>query len=135
MATSPTIVVTVDRTRTVSVTKNEPHLSTVTKTSTVAPITPDTPTTTTVEKAARPPARIDFYQGPVGPQGTPGEAGPPGPQGDIGPAGPPGPSGGRDGRDGQIRFTGIGPPPLFIPGSQPDDTYMDTATGDVYKLT
>ena len=43
-----------------------------------------------------------------------------------GPTGPPG-------KDGQIRFTGIGPPGVIV-GAEPQDTYTDLATGDVYKL-
>lgn len=41
----------------------------------------------------------------------------------------------QDGRDGQVRYTGTGPPPAVIVGSRPGDTYMDLASGDVYKLT
>lgn len=44
--------------------------------------------------------------------------------------GPPGPPG----RDGQIRFTGHGPPGVIV-GAQPEDTYVDLLTGDIYKLT
>ena len=41
---------------------------------------------------------------------------------------------GADGKDGQIRFTGYGAPVTVI-GSQPNDTYLDLNTGDIYKLT
>lgn len=66
-----------------------------------------------------------------GPQGPPGDIGPQGPPGqdNTGIPGPPGPAG----KDGQIRFTGYGPPSTIV-GSEPGDTYMDLATGDVYKL-
>ena len=60
-------------------------------------------------------------RGPQGPKGDPGE--------DAHMIGPPGPPG----KDGQIRFTGYGPPGTIV-GSEPGDTYMDLATGDVYKL-
>lgn len=53
----------------------------------------------------------------------------PGPDPEPGPPGPPGPPG----KDGQIRFTGHGPPGVII-GAEPDDTYMDLDTGDIYKL-
>ena len=81
-------------------------------------------------------------RGPAGPPGSPGRPGARGPKGDQGEPGqdhtgipgPPGPQG-EPGRDGQIRFTGVGPPPTVIVGAQPGDTYMDLASGDVYKLT
>lgn len=60
-------------------------------------------------------------RGPQGPKGDPGR--------DAEQMGPPGPPG----KDGQIRFTGYGPPGTIV-GSEPGDTYMDLATGDVYKL-
>lgn len=46
--------------------------------------------------------------------------------------GPPGPQG-PPGKDGQIRYTGQGPPGTIV-GAQPGDTYLDTLTGDVYRL-
>ena len=50
----------------------------------------------------------------------------------VGPIqGPPGPPG----HPGQIRFTGFGAPPLVIIGAEPGDTYLDLATGDVFKLS
>lgn len=45
-----------------------------------------------------------------------------------------GPIQGPRGKDGQIRFTGNGPPPAVIIGSEPGDTYLDLITGDTYKL-
>ena len=62
-----------------------------------------------------------------GPQGPKGDKGDPGEDAQM--VGPPGPPG----KDGQIRFTGMGPPGTIV-GSSPGDTYMDLATGDVYKL-
>ena len=41
---------------------------------------------------------------------------------------------GPAGKDGQIRFTGNGPPPPVIVGSEPGDIYLDLLTGDTYKL-
>ena len=41
---------------------------------------------------------------------------------------------GPAGKDGQIRFTGNGPPPAVIVGSEPGDTYLDLMAGDTYKL-
>ena len=64
-------------------------------------------------------------QGLPGRDGIDGEAG-----GPPGPEGPPGPRG----KDGQIRFTGFGPPNVIV-GAEPGDTYMDLATGDIFKLT
>lgn len=46
-----------------------------------------------------------------------------------------GPIQGPRGKDGQIRFTGNGPPPAVIVGSEPGDIYLDLLTGDTYKLT
>ena len=45
-----------------------------------------------------------------------------------------GPIQGPRGKDGQIRFTGNGPPPAVIVGSEPGDIYLDLITGDTYKL-
>jgi hypothetical protein len=54
-----------------------------------------------------------------------------------GPPGPPGggPGGGGSGTPGQPRFTGQGPPPVYIPGAVLGDLYLNTLTGDLYKLT
>ena len=41
---------------------------------------------------------------------------------------------GPKGKDGQIRFTGQGDPPAFIPGAEPGDVYLNTLTGDTFKL-
>ena len=46
-----------------------------------------------------------------------------------------GPIQGPRGKDGQIRFTGNGPPPAVIVGSEPGDIYLDLLAGDTYKLT
>lgn len=43
-----------------------------------------------------------------------------------------GPSG-PDGTPGQIRFTGLGDPGTII-GASPNDTYLDTQTGNVWTL-
>ena len=45
-----------------------------------------------------------------------------------------GPIQGPRGKDGQIRFTGNGPPPAVIVGSEPGDSYLDLITGDTFKL-
>lgn len=45
----------------------------------------------------------------------------------VGPAG-------QDGVRGATWWTGSGPPPDPIPGSLPDDLWLDEATGDVYKV-
>lgn len=45
-----------------------------------------------------------------------------------------GPIQGPRGKDGQIRFTGNGPPPAVIVGSEPGDIYLDLIAGDTYKL-
>lgn len=71
-----TIVVTVDRTNTVTVQKHTPSLTSVTQTSTVATIASPTPTVTTVERTS---PDVDLIlagqQGPRGPQGPAGPAG------------------------------------------------------------
>ena len=41
---------------------------------------------------------------------------------------------GPPGKHGQIRYTGHGAPDLII-GAEPGDTYLDTLTGVVYKLS
>ena len=69
-------------------------------------------------------AILDFILkvGPQGEKGEPGDAtGIPGPKGDPG-------------KDGQIRYTGHGPPGIIV-GANPNDTYLDLDTGDIYKLT
>lgn len=53
--------------------------------------------------------------------------------GEPGPPGPPGPQG-TPGKDGQIRYTGHGAPGVIV-GANPNDTYLDLDTGDIYKLT
>lgn len=71
--------------------------------------------------------------GPAGPQGATGPAGAQGPAGPVGTQGPQGPQG-EAGRDGQIRYTGHGAPGVIL-GAQPGDTYLDTLTGVIYKLS
>lgn len=56
--------------------------------------------------------------------------GPPGQQGDPGTPGAPG----ADGVRGATWFTGNGNPPASIPGSLPNDLYLDLDTGAVWKL-
>lgn len=77
----PTTVVTVDRTKTVSVIRNEPALTTVVATSPVTTVSNPAPVPTEVE---RPPGTVDVVlagqQGPRGPQGVAGPAGPTGAQ-------------------------------------------------------
>ncbi|MFM7549041.1 MAG: hypothetical protein ACKO8I_09230 [Cyanobacteriota bacterium] len=81
----------------------------------------------------------DSIQGPQGPAGVAGPAGAAGPQG---PAGPQGSQGiqGSAGIDGLIGprgtgwFTGMGAPPLTIPGAQDGDLHLDLLSGVVYKL-
>lgn len=63
-------------------------------------------------------------------QGAPGVHGKDGEQGPPGPPGPPGPAGG-----GNSIFSGQGTPPEYIEGARPGDMWIDTATGDTYKLT
>ena len=58
-------------------------------------------------------------------QGPPGT---PGPQGEQGEQGPPGPS-----YDGVAWWYGEGPPGTVV-GSKPGDFYLDTTTGNIYKL-
>ena len=41
---------------------------------------------------------------------------------------------GPKGNDGQIRFTGEGDPPAFIPGARPGDTYLDLISGNTWKV-
>lgn len=41
---------------------------------------------------------------------------------------------GPAGKPGQIRFTGTGPPGVIL-GAEPGDTYLDTATGNIYTLS
>lgn len=52
---------------------------------------------------------------------------------DIGPVALQGPAGER-GKDGQIRYTGHGAPGVIL-GAEPGDTYLDTLSGVVYKLS
>lgn len=58
------------------------------------------------------------HTGPAGPRGERGERGPAGPASAL-----------------PAVWSGVGPPPDYIPGSKPLDTYIDTATGDTYTLT
>jgi Collagen triple helix repeat (20 copies) len=67
-----------------------------------------------------------------------GPAGPQGPQGPTGSQGAPGPAGadgspGAPGARGSLWYSGPGAPGT-IGGSLPGDMYLDTASGDVYKL-
>lgn len=41
---------------------------------------------------------------------------------------------GPAGKPGQIRFTGTGPPGVIM-GAEPSDTYLDTASGNIYTLS
>lgn len=41
---------------------------------------------------------------------------------------------GPAGKPGQIRFTGMGAPGVIL-GAEPGDTYLDTATGNIYTLS
>lgn len=47
-----------------------------------------------------------------------------------GPAGPPGPPG-----KASFDYIGDGPPPEFIVGSSPGDTYLNRVSGDIYTLS
>ena len=73
--------------------------------------------------------------GPAGPQGTQGVAGPAGPTGARGatgaqgPAGPQGPTGPR----GSKWFQGAGAPGT-ITGAVAGDAYLDTVSGETYRL-
>ncbi|MCP9820041.1 collagen-like protein [Synechococcus sp. Cruz-9H2] len=101
----------------------------------------DTETTTWVDAGS--------ISGPAGPTGPAGAAGVTGPAGAIGPAGATGPAGaqgiqgpvgaagpaGAAGSRGTGWFVGTGAPPPDIPGQIDGDMYLDTATGNVYKLT
>ena len=78
-----TVVVTVAKTSTVSVTKNAPVITTVVNEPSVATAVPTTPTLTEVERQASSLKQVDIYHGPPGP------AGPPGPKGEDGQAGLP----------------------------------------------
>lgn len=62
-------------------------------------------------------------------------AGRPGPMGPIGPEGKPGEGlQGPQGRRGSFWFTGHGVPSITAPTAQPEDLYLDTDTGDVWKF-
>jgi len=83
-------------------------------------------------------------QGPAGPTGAtgpastvPGPAGPTGPQGAQGPRGNDGPQGpqGYVGMQGTLWFTGTGAPVEPILSARVGDLYLDTTTGDVYRLS
>lgn len=58
--------------------------------------------------------------------GLPGADGQPGPPGPPGPAGP--------AQETPVLWIGQGSPPDFIPGAKAGDTWLDTTTGDTYKL-
>lgn len=71
---------------------------------------------------------VEILAGAIsGPKGDKGDPGDPGPPGDT--TGIPGPPG----DDGQPQFFGTGPPGM-IPTANADDLYLDTATGDLYRL-
>lgn len=85
------------------------------------------------------------FRGPQGPTGATGAKGDKGDTGDRGPTGDTGPTGaqgatgangatGPTGSRGSNWYTGTGVP-SGIGGSLPGDLYLDTQTGDVYKLS
>ena len=61
--------------------------------------------------------------------GIPGRDGRDGKPGAQGPPGPPGPA-----SSGPALFTGPGAPPDFVPGARPGDGWLDTLTGNTYRL-
>lgn len=61
--------------------------------------------------------------------GIPGRNGKDGERGPRGPVGPPGPA-----SSGPALFTGPGAPPDYIEGARPGDGWLDTLTGDTYRL-
>lgn len=61
--------------------------------------------------------------------GIPGRHGKDGKPGPPGPQGPPGPA-----SSGPALFTGPGSPPDFVPGARPGDGWLDTLTGNTYRL-
>lgn len=71
-----TTVVTVEKTKTVAITKNEPEITTVVARSTVAAVAPSEPTVSEIERAA---GEVDVvFAGQLGPRGPQGDQGPPG---------------------------------------------------------
>lgn len=70
------------------------------------------------------------FRGPEGPIGPQGATGPTGPQGNTGATGQQGAQGDR----GATWHSGSGAP-SSVTGQQVGDMYLDTATGDVYKLS
>jgi len=70
--------------------------------------------------------------GPTGPQGPIGNTGPQGPTGATGATGPTGPTGatGPQGTRGSLWTTGTGAPTST--GNNPNDQYLDGASGDVW---
>lgn len=62
-------------------------------------------------------------------EGIPGKDGKDGEQGPRGPRGEPGPA-----SSGPALFTGPGSPPDYIEGARPGDGWLDTLTGDTYRL-
>ena len=62
--------------------------------------------------------------------------GPQGVAGPIGPIGPPSAVPGPPGPRGDQLYVGVGDPTVMsTPGAQPGDDYLDTATGELWKLT
>lgn len=61
--------------------------------------------------------------------GVPGRDGKDGKQGPQGPRGPAGPA-----SSGPALFTGQGAPPDYVEGARPGDGWLDTLTGDTYRL-
>ena len=73
--------------------------------------------------------------GIAGPQGNPGPASTvPGPQGEPGPAGQDSTVPGPAGEPGTQIFTGTGAPDI-VSGALTGDLYLNTSTGDLYRLT
>jgi hypothetical protein len=76
-----------------------------------------------------PTGAVSTVPGPTGPTGVAGATGPTGPTGSAGVSGPTGPTGTR----GTGWFSGTGAPGV-VGGSIVGDHYLDTVSGDVYKL-
>jgi hypothetical protein len=55
------------------------------------------------------------------------QAGPPGPPGPAGPAG-------ATGKAGSYWFTGLNDPPDPVPGYNPGDLWLNTVSGDIFRL-
>lgn len=62
-------------------------------------------------------------------EGLPGRDGKDGERGPAGEQGPPGPA-----SSGPALFTGQGAPPEYIEGARPGDGWLDTTTGNTYRL-